>query len=110
MNIHVNDFKWEKGKNDLKYIELLEKTLENEAVITQKAIAKIRKLSKENKEIRNKTIDDFKEKLLEDAPKNYAGGLELGGRTCYLSAMHVKKIAEQLKAGKENERKISNYK
>lgn len=27
MSIHVTDFKWEKGKNDLEYIALLEKNL-----------------------------------------------------------------------------------
>lgn len=58
MSIHVTDFKWEKGKNDLQYIELLEKTLKNEQAITAKAIAKIRELSAENKEIRNKAIDE----------------------------------------------------
>lgn len=61
MSIHVTDFKWEKGKNDLQYIELLEKTLKNEQAITAKAVAKIRELSKENKEIRNKAIDEFAE-------------------------------------------------
>lgn len=28
MSIHVTDFKWEKGKNDLEYIALLEKNLD----------------------------------------------------------------------------------
>ena len=63
MSIHVTDFKWEKGKNDLQYIELLEKTLKNEQAITAKAIAKIRELSAENKEIRNKAIDEFASEL-----------------------------------------------
>ena len=45
----------------------------------------------------NMAIDDFLEKLLEIAPRNYAGTLELGGMSCYLSANQVKKIAEQLK-------------
>jgi hypothetical protein len=44
-----------------------------------------------------KAIDNFAEKLLENAPKNYAGTLELGGASCYLSANQVKKIADQLK-------------
>lgn len=44
-----------------------------------------------------KAIDNFADKLLETAPKNYAGTLELGGMSCYLSANQVKKIAEQLK-------------
>ena len=49
MSIHVTDFKWEKGKNDLKYIELLEKTLRNEQALSAKAVAKIRKLAEELK-------------------------------------------------------------
>lgn len=42
-------------------------------------------------------IDEFAEKLLEKAPRNWAGELELGGATCYLSANKVKEIAEQMK-------------
>lgn len=53
MSIHVTDFKWEKGNNDLQYIELLEKTLKNEQAITEKAVAKIRELSIENSELHN---------------------------------------------------------
>ena len=70
MSIRVTDFKWEKGKNDVKYIELLEKTLKNEQVITARAVAKIRilvteneKLKKEKQEIRAKTIDEFAEAI-----------------------------------------------
>lgn len=47
MSIHAKNFKWEKGKNDLQYIELLEKTLKNEQEILGNAVAKIRKLSEE---------------------------------------------------------------
>lgn len=47
----------------------------------------------------NKAIDDFEQKLLEKAPRNYAGDLELGGSVSFLSANTVTKIAEQLKAG-----------
>lgn len=47
----------------------------------------------------NKAIDDFAEKLLKKAPRNYVGELELGGSVCFLSANKVKNIAEQLKAG-----------
>ena len=54
MSIHVTDFKWEKGKNDLKYIELLEKTLKNEQAITSKAVAKIRELAKEKEELKER--------------------------------------------------------
>lgn len=53
MSIHVTDFKWEKGNNDLQYIELLEKTLKNEQAITAKAVAKIRELSVKNSELHN---------------------------------------------------------
>ena len=47
----------------------------------------------------NKAIDDFEQKLLEKAPRNYAGDLELGGSVSFLSANAVTKIAKQLKAG-----------
>lgn len=49
------------------------------------------------KDERAKAIDEFAERLLEKAPKNYDGGLELGGMSCYLSANQIKEIAEQLK-------------
>ena len=42
------------------------------------------------------TINEFLDKLLECAPKNYAGDFELGDMSCYLSAIQVKKIAEKL--------------
>ena len=51
----------------------------------------------------NKAIDDFEQKILEKAPKNYAGDLELGGSVSFLSANAVTKIAEQLKVGGKNE-------
>ena len=50
----------------------------------------------------NKAIDDFEQKLLEKAPINYVGDLELGGSVSFLSANAVIKIAEQLKVGEEN--------
>jgi len=59
MSIHVNDFKHEPGKNDTKYIALLEKTLKQEQAVTAKAVAKVRKQTKEIENIRNKTIDEF---------------------------------------------------
>lgn len=89
MSIHVTDFKWEKGKNDLQYIELLEKTLKNEQAITAKAVAKIRQLSTENKEIRNKAIDEFEKQIME---------------YCSMSDMNrkmIKQIVEQMKEGAE---------
>ena len=54
----------------------------------------------------NKAIDDFEQKLLEKAPKNYVGDLELGGSVSFLSANSVTKIAEQLNVGGENEQSI----
>ena len=51
----------------------------------------------------NKAIDDFEQKLLEKAPRNYVGDLELVGSVSFLSANAVTKIAEQLKVGGENE-------
>lgn len=47
----------------------------------------------------NKGIDDFVEKILEKAPRNYVGDLELGGSVSFLSANAVAEIAEQLKVG-----------
>lgn len=63
MSIRVNDFRWEKGVNDLKYIELLEKTLKNEQALTGRSVAKIRDLAKDNKNLRDNTIDSFAERL-----------------------------------------------
>ena len=54
----------------------------------------------------NKAIDDFEQKLLEKAPRNYVGDLELGGSVSFLSANAVIKIAKQLKVGGENEQSI----
>lgn len=68
MSIHVTDFKWEKGINDARYIELLEKTLKNEQRVTALAMAKVRKLAKENQEIRNAVIDEFAERIKEVYP------------------------------------------
>ena len=59
MSIHVTDFKHEPGKNDAKYIELLEKTLKQEQAVTAKAVAKVRTQAKEIEEIRNKAIEEF---------------------------------------------------
>ena len=50
----------------------------------------------------NKAIDDFEQKILEKAPRNYVGDLELGGSVSFLSANAVTKIAKQLKAGVDN--------
>lgn len=99
MSIRVTDFKWEKGKNDVKYIELLEKTLKNEQTITAKAVAKIRELSKEKKEIRAKTIDEFvttiKEALNQEFPRNYESTKPYF--TLENARVMVDEIAEQMK-------------
>ena len=47
MSIRVNDFQWEPGKNDAEYIKLLESSRDDWQKIAQKAIAKLKKLSKE---------------------------------------------------------------
>lgn len=46
MSIRVNDFKWEPGKNDAEYIKLLESSRDEWQRIAQKAIAKLKMLSK----------------------------------------------------------------
>ena len=46
VNIQVNDFHWEPGKNDAEYIKLLESSRDEWKKLTQKAIAKLKALSK----------------------------------------------------------------
>ena len=46
MSIQVNDFQWEPGKNDAEYIKLLESSRDEWQKIAQKAIAKLKALSK----------------------------------------------------------------
>ena len=46
MNIQVNDFRWEPGKNDAEYIKLLESSRDEWQKIAQKAIAKLKTLLK----------------------------------------------------------------
>ena len=87
MSIHVTDFKWEKGKNDLQYIELLEKTLKNEQAITAKAITKIRNLSKESSEHKQ---DIYEKAYFEGQDKGYSTGYFVG----YHDA--IEKFAERL--------------
>lgn len=101
MSIHVTDFKWEKGKNDLQYIELLEKTLKNEQAITAKAVAKIRELSKENKESRNKAIDAFVEKIIELNNEFPTVEDEWGELRPMTIEEMCNQVAEQLKGGAE---------
>ena len=110
MSIHVTDFKWGKGKNDLQYIELLEKTLKNEQRVTALAMAKVRQLAKENKEIRNKTINEFAERLKSDEFQKYNLDMvfetsrDLSYSDC-IDAFHeyIDEVSEQLKDGGENE-------
>ena len=46
MSIQVNDFQWEPGKNDAEYIKLLESSRDEWQKIAQKAISKLKTLSK----------------------------------------------------------------
>ena len=91
MSIHVTDFKWEKGINDARYIELLEKTLKNEQRVTTLAMAKVRKLTKENQEIRNAVIDEFVERIKEVYPFTI------------LELKQLDEIAEEMKVGGKDE-------
>lgn len=49
MNIQVNDFRWEPGTNDAEYIKLLESSRDEWKRIAQKAISKLKTLSKVQK-------------------------------------------------------------
>lgn len=117
MSIHVTDFKWEKGKNDLKYIELLEKTLKNEQAITGKAVAKIRQLTGELKSYKQgnctndcehfdngvkygyeKGIDDFAKRLKQEYEPCKAEDNYIYQRVC----SRIDEVAQQLKAGGTN--------
>lgn len=49
MNIQVNDFHWEPGKNDAEYIKLLESSRDEWQKLAQKAISKLTTLSKVQK-------------------------------------------------------------
>ena len=46
MSIRVNDFQWIPGKNDAEYIKLLESSRDDWERIAQKAIAKLKMLSR----------------------------------------------------------------
>ena len=46
MSIQVNDFQWEPGKNDAEYIKLLESSRDEWQKIAQKAITRLKTLSK----------------------------------------------------------------
>lgn len=75
MNIQVNDFHWEPGKNDAEYIKLLESSRDGWQKIAQKAIAKLTTLSKAQ-EPRVMTLDEVmastgKDLILEYRPWRY---------------------------------------
>ena len=59
MNIQVNDFHWEPGKNDAEYIKLLESSRDWWQKIAKRAIAKLTTLSRA-KEPRVMTLDEVK--------------------------------------------------
>lgn len=50
MSIRVNDFQWIPGKNDAEYIKLLESSRDEWQKIAQKAISKLKTLSKAQQE------------------------------------------------------------
>lgn len=64
MSIQVNCFQWEPGKNDAEYIKLLESSRDEWQKIAQKAIAKLKALSKAQ-EPRVMTLEE-----MEQAGKN----------------------------------------
>ena len=56
MIIQVNDFQWEPGKNDAGYIKLLESSRDEWQKIAQKAIAKLKALSKAQEPVKPNAI------------------------------------------------------
>ena len=59
MSIQVHDFQWEPGKNDAEYIKLLESSRDDWKRTAQKAISKLKTLSKEQKPITGDTSDGY---------------------------------------------------
>ena len=59
MSLQVNDFQWEQGKNDAEYIKLLESSRDEWKKIAQKAISKLKTLSKEQ-EPRVMTLEEVR--------------------------------------------------
>ena len=64
MSIRVNDFQWEPGKNDAEYIKLLESLRDDWQKIAQKAIAKLKALSKAQEPLTDVSISSAIECLL----------------------------------------------
>ena len=56
MSIQVNDFQWEPGKNDAEYIKLLKSSRDEWQRIAQKAIAKLKMLSKSQEPVKPKGV------------------------------------------------------
>ena len=71
MNIQVNDFRWEPGKNDAEYIKLLESSRDEWQRLAQKAIAKLKALSKAH-EPRVLTLDEVRQ----------------DGKACFIETRH----------------------
>ena len=92
MSIHVTDFKWEKGINDARYIELLEKTLKNEQRVIALAMAKVRQLAKENQEIRDAVIDEFISRLEKHEQENWIDHQEYG-----ITWSDIERIADEMR-------------
>lgn len=70
MDIQTKDFEQEIRQNKLEYIELLEKSLDNELNIAKKAIAKIKEISEENEQLKKllgSSIDDVTNNKLSEA-------------------------------------------
>jgi hypothetical protein len=63
MSINVKDFRWEKGVNDIKYIELLEKELSKKQGIINKAIAKLRKVAVSENSIPLDKVKEAREEI-----------------------------------------------
>jgi hypothetical protein len=70
MSINVKDFRWEKGVNDIKYIELLEKELSKKQSIINKAIAKLRKVAVSENSIPLDRIKQAREEIEQLKPNN----------------------------------------
>lgn len=67
MSIRVNDFRWEPGKNDAVYIKLLESSRDEWQKIAQKAIAKLKALSKAQETADAVPVEWLREKMMMDA-------------------------------------------
>lgn len=71
MSINVKDFRWEKGVNDIKYIELLEKELSKKQSIINKAIAKLRKVAVSENSIPLEKVKQARDEIIERYVSDY---------------------------------------